>query len=556
MAILINIRLLAHLHHCTSVLHSSDLSYPYSSHFLMSFPTMASFPGEKHSFSGQSYDDLGADFFDQFLTFSPVDEGHGFSTLPHSTLVENSISEANASSSSLDSSHEQDKWQSDSWLLPETPFPDSSGALHFYSELSGRAAISDSELLSLEGITLQSPLVNTYSHPSVPCSPTTGSTSLPRKKRITACLAKTLKTATSNLEKALRTPIRKIAASPNFGRGQSSSEIWGQKLEALKFSFDFGEKPQAPLSPPSTARIPTTSEFPIKSEHDYVDGMGVKGFQHFKTPQSTPVLDSGDSRRTSSQQPLSNGMHLRQTPNTDAGPNQWSQLPRLTKSNGYPTPSMYGDDAPLWWNHASTAPMAQPSPTALHINPQRATRSLANQLHNDISYRANKQAYLPQNMANNGLMIHMPGHPTQQQFLPPRQPQHLFSPHLPQFNDGPRQQYQPRPRRKSRSGSSDSESPSPKSSPAYHVRKRRTTKNKRPSSRTPTLGGAIDFVNFTPNDSRKILTGVAPSGSSKTKARREKEAMEKRRKLSQAALRAVREAGGDVDSLVEQGLLV
>jgi hypothetical protein len=56
-------------------------------------------------------------------------------------------------------------------------------------------------------------------------------------------------------------------------------------------------------------------------------------------------------------------------------------------------------------------------------------------------------------------------------------------------------------------------------------------------------------VNFTPHDSRKILTGVAPSGSSKTKARREKEAADKRRKLSQAAVQAVMEAGGDVGSL-------
>jgi hypothetical protein len=59
----------------------------------------------------------------------------------------------------------------------------------------------------------------------------------------------------------------------------------------------------------------------------------------------------------------------------------------------------------------------------------------------------------------------------------------------------------------------------------------------------------VDFVNYTPSDSRKILTGVAPSGSSKTKARREKEAAEKRRKLSQAAVRAVRAAGGDLECL-------
>ncbi|KAF2450070.1 hypothetical protein P171DRAFT_352101 [Karstenula rhodostoma CBS 690.94] len=72
-------------------------------------------------------------------------------------------------------------------------------------------------------------------------------------------------------------------------------------------------------------------------------------------------------------------------------------------------------------------------------------------------------------------------------------------------------------------------------------------------ARGVSLGGG--FVNFTPDDSRKILTGVAPSGSSKTKARREKEAAEKRRKLSQAAVQAVIEAGGDLWRLEKEGLL-
>ncbi|KAF2862933.1 hypothetical protein K470DRAFT_268503 [Piedraia hortae CBS 480.64] len=57
------------------------------------------------------------------------------------------------------------------------------------------------------------------------------------------------------------------------------------------------------------------------------------------------------------------------------------------------------------------------------------------------------------------------------------------------------------------------------------------------------------FVNLTANDSTKILSGVAPSGSSKTKARREKELAEKQRRLSLAALKAVQKAGGDVGSL-------
>ncbi|OJJ82015.1 developmental regulatory protein WetA [Aspergillus glaucus CBS 516.65] len=60
---------------------------------------------------------------------------------------------------------------------------------------------------------------------------------------------------------------------------------------------------------------------------------------------------------------------------------------------------------------------------------------------------------------------------------------------------------------------------------------------------------SVSFVNFTPSDSKKILTGVAPSGSSKTKARREQEARDRRRKLGEAALKAVRNAGGDIDAL-------
>lgn len=458
---------------------------------------------------------------------------------------------------------DQDTWQGESFVLPQNSASlPLSGTLHFYSELSGRAAISDSELLSLEGITLHSPQIDAHSHSSLPCSPISGAAALPRKKRIVECLSKTLKTATSGLEKALRSPIRKSSSSPKLTRAQKTSELWGQQLDALKFSFDFEETPDNPLSPLQTAEILQTPESTVKTEQERPNG--ANSFHNYEASLSAPIQDPEDSRIISSQRHPSDDMHFPPTPNMELGPHQWSQAPHVSKTNGYPTPLMYGDEAPLWWNHASTAPMAQPSPTALHINPQRATRSLANQLQNDISYRANKQAYIPPNMGTNGLIIQMPGMPgnsAHQAFFRPRQSQGLFTPNHPQFNGRPRQgssrhQIQSHSTNKSRTKSSDSESPSPKSSPAYHVRKRRITKNKNSTPRTPTLGAAIDFVNFTPNDSRKILTGVAPSGSSKTKARREKEAMEKRRKLSQAAVRAVREAGGDVDSLVEQGLLV
>ncbi|KAL2045307.1 hypothetical protein N7G274_002390 [Stereocaulon virgatum] len=67
--------------------------------------------------------------------------------------------------------------------------------------------------------------------------------------------------------------------------------------------------------------------------------------------------------------------------------------------------------------------------------------------------------------------------------------------------------------------------------------------------RSPKSTGQFGFVNLGPNDKSKILTGVAPSGSSKTKARREQEAIEKKRRSSQAALKAVEALGGDVERL-------
>jgi len=89
---------------------------------------------------------------------------------------------------------------------------------------------------------------------------------------------------------------------------------------------------------------------------------------------------------------------------------------------------------------------------------------------------------------------------------------------------------------------------------------RKGTASSLASSRVPSLSSAsrvssicssktdskeVSFVNFTPHDANKILSGVAPSGSSKTKARREREALERRRKLSEAAAAAVLAAGGD-----------
>ncbi|KAI1098782.1 hypothetical protein F4804DRAFT_350040 [Jackrogersella minutella] len=62
-------------------------------------------------------------------------------------------------------------------------------------------------------------------------------------------------------------------------------------------------------------------------------------------------------------------------------------------------------------------------------------------------------------------------------------------------------------------------------------------------------GLSIEFCNYTPNDKKVLMNGVAPSGSSKTKARREREAQEHKRQMSEAYMHAIRAAGGDVDKL-------
>ena len=91
--------------------------------------------------------------------------------------------------------------------------------------------------------------------------------------------------------------------------------------------------------------------------------------------------------------------------------------------------------------------------------------------------------------------------------------------------------------------------------------KRRSTSRGQSKSHSRKYSGqskralSCGFVNFTASDSERLLSGVAPSGSSKTKARREKEAEEKRRRLSEAATRAIMDAGGDIAVLEENGLL-
>lgn len=112
------------------------------------------------------------------------------------------------------------------------------------------------------------------------------------------------------------------------------------------------------------------------------------------------------------------------------------------------------------------------------------------------------------------------------------------------------------------SARSSSPCPSPPPDPKSNTKNRRRSKSSRRKSSAGALKSSsasstgMGFVNFTPDDSQRILSGVAPSGSSKTKARREQEANEKKRKLSLAAEKLIKEAGGDVEKLRAEGIFM
>ncbi|KAI6716564.1 hypothetical protein JHW43_000995 [Diplocarpon mali] len=563
----------------------------------------------------QSYEEFGADFFDQFLAYSPeYSETPGYSPVLGNTLEQSTdCQSAGASLSSTDdeTTHAiaDDTWQGglraaedhDGALLP------SAAGDHFY-ELSGRAAISDSELLTLEGIFLESPRIPAASRRSLPSSPTVGPAhqSLRRKNRMVESLSKTFNKASGSLDESLRrSPIRKQKSAPKMmgtahqRTSHSNLDLWGQKLDLddARFQYDF-KQDDPPLSPPASARVPDVAR--VSSSLDPQEGELLGGLtyktaltqqQHmvrstaYDTPLSTPTLAHPPSRRTG-QQGRSESVLFPITPQAQNASGSWSQMPGSPEFTSYRASSACPEiGSPIWWNHAATAPMAQPSPNRFH-NPQRASKFLAMQLQNDVAYHSNDMGLSTSSLAS-GLMIQMPDTSAQQSSVmgtPPAHPRgYVHSPRSqppphhsrhrsdstqynthssrePSRHARPRYPRHPSPViRASHCASRGSESPSPPP-PAFHVRKRKSKPGKQATPRTPPppppATGAVSFVNYTPSDSRKILTGVAPSGSSKTKARREKEALDKRRKLSQAAVRAVRAAGGDIDSLVEQGLFV
>ncbi|OHW94482.1 hypothetical protein CSPAE12_06852 [Colletotrichum incanum] len=395
-------------------------------------------------------------------------------------------------------------------------------------------------------------------------------------------------------------------------RGPLSPNVSPRKAFKLRpEQLGLGGPPSArlPLSPPNSATIP--QDLPSTSsagnngmpfcggyvEDPFFDA-GVAGghvpmFRRSDptTPMDTPVLDDKGGMFYHHQQMSSGNVAntskatwpmVTTTPQTDS---------HVAWSNAYATDSLDNQ----WWDggHMDLSSNSQFQAQ----NARNATFNLAmHTQHSELPYEYNNIAA---GHEMSGLMIHMPQprttsspvvhyQPQQQQLHHQQHPQQMTErrPRMPRApSAGTRHMCLSTPMRKTRNTSrtrqpsrESSTSPTPTNRSRHSsggslssigggaalsasVKKRRSW-SRRESLRTPSigsgLGGApegVGFVNFTPSDKNILMTGVAPSGSSKTKARREKEAMEKRRRLSEAAIKAVKAAGGDVDKLVEEGFV-
>jgi len=470
---------------------------------------------------------------------------------------------------------------------------------------SGRAAGPNFEMLSLEKISLRSPRLKTPpSPPELLIAEKTKSA-----QRILQGFHKPFQNEKQN--KVLRkstSPIRKATCPAKMRRsqyGDGNNHNWGQQLDSDAPKFDFGFQ-NTPLSPPPSCRVSESSESnsqmmaatqqnnssyawdpPISEQYAYRDA------EDIESPLTTPPADMTTFQQSNMQNTSTNNMTYT-TSHRDQSSTQWMQTPMNSDYTlQTSTPYIEEPESPIWWEDAATTPLLEPAPPAY---PRQNLQSM--QLQADLVYNTNELALSPSNMPS-GLMIQMPNTPTgtsfvvatspmnsQQGYFMPAAASSGLQPHQalhsqpqsyapPIRSEKPHQSHshshsnshshshshsKTEPLRKSpppraRSSSTHVSKKSHRSSSSSHHSKREHGQSSSKTSKSSTPKVAVgNFVNFTPKDSNKILTGVAPSGSSKTKARREREAAEKTRRLSKAAVKAVRDAGGSIDTLVEEGI--
>ncbi|KAJ8118510.1 hypothetical protein OPT61_g540 [Boeremia exigua] len=446
-----------------------------------------------------------------------------------------------------------------------------------YSHPRSKSTSSDSDTLSFEDLfEIERNQLRSISQPPTPHPTTATSTSTTTSK----CIKKAQSFPDRSISRGVQKSLRKCPSSsfaktakmmqPSYYRAPVP-QMWMRKMDSA-VDLHAHVMPINMHSPPASTKLgqeECADGFFVQHQHQQpygatrspiVEGgsspdMGFSNYQ--LTPQASPAI--GVSNNTD---PFNQNIGLAYStaapnaalsaftppsslriPMTTWGPTDSPALefPFSSCSSDFSTTKTAG-----WWNDDSM-PMTQPSyPT--HRESHARTTSQSNPLSMsglgiscDMSSFSDMSEYQsqPEMAAYNTAMyptppIH-PAHPHPESFVPiGTRP----------LSRSPSPTPQPRFHRRRPSGQAARSSTT--------ASRRKSSQSSHGSARTPSSAGAsvnVGFVNFTPDDSRKILTGVAPSGSSKTKARREKEAAEKRRKLSQAAVKAVMEAGGDVERL-------
>lgn len=377
-----------------------------------------------------------------------------------------------------------------------------------------RGAISGAELLKLEGkVPGQTvPLTLPLKAPSAVAGATP---SLRRKPRFnTETMRQRNHHSKIGADTAMDSP-KTVRASYRYQQEMTSSLEWTQEnYEQIML--------QARVSSPSITSLPpeTSSSFSSPDAYSYLEQQSPRHLT-FARHQESRSKESSNPAHNSQQQPSAGQIT---SPSTDSL--------NLTDHSNWAPDSIYSCYGRFGPSHSapSLAQTQSTDPSSTHTGMTQGVHQYHDRVvadhrpHNDY-YLVTREQFQSRSTNADAYPSKFPAvaaatpSPSTPSFQPPQ------SPHLSKHRGGPSRTS----RRKSSSASL------------------------RSANNNSTMMG---FVNYTPGDSQKILAGVAPSGSSKTKARREQEALERKRKLSLAAEKAVKEAGGDLEQLRASGLLM
>lgn len=365
--------------------------------------------------------------------------------------------------------------------------------------------------------------------------------------------------------------VRKCSASPpkmmNPCRYRAGfKDVWAERLQSSPKKYELMiSSSTLPVSPPPSARAPHEDSFAASGSPNVYAHAGpydeqmsplANTFQHahIHTPVLSPAINASAHASNASFEPVPTFPTKTYVQRSNIQVNDTAPL--------YPerTSSLAANKIHAFDFGFSSSPVADPWSAAPFMEPASANYTIVPFLNNAI-LPSTELADFTTISCDPSLVSNL-GHPRDLAGLPVTtfHPMSAVADPHPSALHSDRQS-RSRHRRSKSCRRSQSPSPPPagtrsrKGPATRRASRHRRTKSTNSTPRQPqNLEGG--FVNFTPHDSSKILSGVAPSGSSKTKARREKEATDKRRRLSQAAVKAVVEAGGDLNTLSQAGLFV